>query len=60
MASRKHVRLPDIDLEELKRQKEENFRDRLKFIGQYVGWLKKTSNKNWSTQQKTVIDQQKA
>jgi len=54
------MKTPNIDLEELRAQKDENFRDRLKFIDQYVDWLKKTPNKDWSRQQKTVIDQQKA
>jgi len=48
--------LPEIDLEQLRAQKEENFRERLKFIDQYVDWLKKTPNKNRSLQQKNVVD----
>jgi hypothetical protein len=54
------MKTPVIDLVELRAQKEENFRERLKFIDQYVDWLKKTPNKTWSRQQKAVIDQQKA
>ena len=50
------MKAPNINLEELKAQKEENFRERLKFIDQYAEWVRKTTNKNWSTQQKTIID----
>jgi hypothetical protein len=50
------MKTPNIDLEELKRIKEENFKDRLKFIDLYVEWLKKTPNKQWSSQQKKLID----
>jgi len=50
------MKIPDIDLEELEKQKKENFRQRLEFIDQYVEWLKKTPNKKWSKQQKKLID----
>lgn len=50
------MKTPKIDLEELKKQKEENFRQRLEFNKKYVEWLKKTSNKEWSKQQKKLID----
>jgi len=50
------MKLPKIDLEELKKQKEENFKQRLEFIDKYVEWLKKTPNKEWSSQQKKIID----
>ena len=50
------MKLPDIDLEELKRFKENNFKERLKFIDFYVDWLKKTSNKKRSAQQKKLMD----
>jgi len=50
------MKMPDIDLKELKKQKEENFRQRLEFIDKYVEWLKKTPNKKWSKQQKELID----
>jgi len=50
------MKIPDIDLEELEKQKKENFRQRLEFIDQYVEWLKKTPNKKWSRQQKKLID----
>jgi len=45
-----------IDLEELEKDKQKNFQDRLKFIDEYVEWLKKTPNKFWSKQQKQMID----
>lgn len=49
------MKTPRIDLKELKKLKEENFRDRLKFIDMYTEWLKRTSNKEWSSQQKRII-----
>ena len=50
------MRIPRIDLKELEKIKEENFRERLEFIDKYVEWVKKTSNKTWSSQQKDLID----
>jgi len=50
------MKTPSIDLEELKKFKEENFRERLEFIDKYVEWVKKVSNKEWSSQQKNIID----
>ncbi len=47
--------LPDVDLEQLKKDKEDNFRQRLKWIDFYVAWVKKTPNKVWSKQQKKII-----
>lgn len=52
----KKKRLPDIDLEELARFKEKNFRQRLEFQDMYVEWLKKTGNVRWSSAQKSVVD----
>lgn len=48
--------IPDIDLNELKEQKQKNFTERLKFIDEYSKWVKKTDNKTWSSQQKKIID----
>ena len=48
--------LPKVNLKELKKQKELNFKQRLEFIDKYSEWLDKTSNKKWSKQQKTMID----
>lgn len=50
------MRTPRIDLKELQILKEENFKERLEFIEKYVEWMKKTSNKTWSSQQKDLID----
>ena len=50
------MKLPDIDLEELKKSKEKNFKECLEFIDFYANWVKKTPNKVWSKQQKTIID----
>lgn len=49
------MKLPKIDLEELKKMKEENFHQRLEFIDRYVKWLKKTPNQKWSSEQKELI-----
>ena len=49
------MKVPDIDLEELRKLKEENFKDRLEFIDKYAKWLKKTKNREWSSQQKDII-----
>ena len=48
-------KLPKVDLEELKKIQEENFRERLAFIKKYAEWLKKAPNKVWSTQQKDMM-----
>jgi len=50
------MKIPEIDLKELEKLKEDNFRERLEFIDLYVEWVKKTSNKKWSSQQKDIID----
>jgi len=42
----------------LKKFKEQNFKERLKFINLYTEWLKKKSNKEWSKQQKALINSQ--
>ncbi|OLC26376.1 MAG: hypothetical protein AUH37_00900 [Candidatus Nitrososphaera sp. 13_1_40CM_48_12] len=38
------MKLPEIDLEELEKLKEQNFRERLEFQDKYVHWLKATGN----------------
>lgn len=48
------MKTPDIDLKELKKQKEENFKERLEFIERYVEWLKKTPNKKWGSEQRDI------
>lgn len=45
---------PNIDLEELKKLKEENFKERLEFIEKYAKWVKKNPNKKWSAQQNNM------
>lgn len=50
--------IPEIDLEELKKFKEENFKERLKFIEMHTEWMKKKSNKAWSKGQNKIIDSQ--
>ncbi len=50
------VKLPKINLNELKEQKKKNFEDRIEFIKIYANWLKKQSNKEWSSQQAKIID----
>lgn len=47
--------LPTIDLDELRRQKERNFEERLAFIDFYTAWLQKTDNMTWSRAQKRII-----
>jgi len=49
------MKIPKIDLKELEKMKQDNFRERLEFIEKYVEWIKKTSNKEWSSQQKDLI-----
>ena len=47
------MKIPDIDLKELEKQKKENFQQRLEFIDQYVKWLKKLLIKNGVNNKKT-------
>lgn len=50
------MKTPNIDLKELKKIKDENFRERLQFVEKYAQWVKKTSNENWSKQQRDLIE----
>lgn len=50
------MRAPKINLKELKKFKEENFKGRLEFIDKYAEWLKKTPNRKWSSEQKDVTN----
>ena len=50
--------IKDIDLEELKREKKKNAEERLKFIDFWVNYIKTHSDKEWSSQQKVLIDSQ--
>ena len=49
-------KLHEIDLKELDKFKEKNFRERLEFQDMYVEWLKKTGNVKWSSEQKSLIN----
>ena len=42
---------------QLARDKKQNFIDNLKFVDLHVAWLKRKSNKEWSRQQKRIIDE---
>lgn len=48
----------NIDLKELKKFKEENARERLKFIDWWVEYMKKQKDEEWSKQQSAIIDSQ--
>ena len=50
------MKVPDIDIEKLRKFKEKNFQERLDFLKKYADWVKKTPNKKWSSQQKEIID----
>lgn len=50
------MKIPKIDLKELEKLKQDNFKERLEFIDKYTEWLKKTSNKKWSSQQKKITN----
>ena len=50
------MKTPKIDLQELEKFKKDNFRERLEFIDKYVEWLKKKPNKQWSSEQRNLID----
>ncbi len=49
------MKIPRIDLKELEKIKEENLKERLKFIDLYTKWIKKMENKKWSSKQKKII-----
>ena len=49
------MKLPKIDLKELEKDQKRNFKERLKFIDFYTEWLKKTPNKEWSSEQKKIL-----
>ena len=50
------MELPDIDLEQLRKNKEKNFQERLDFIRQYAAWVNKVPNSVWSRQQKDLFE----
>jgi len=47
-----------VDLVELAKFKERNFKERLEFIDWWVNYIKTHSDKEWSKQQKEIIDSQ--
>ena len=49
------MKIPKINLKELKKLKEDNFKERLEFIDKYADWMKKNTNKKWSSQQAKII-----
>ena len=53
----KFLKLNKKDLKEIDANIKRNYEDRMRYIDQYVEWLKKTPNKEWSTQQNKVIAQ---
>ena len=54
----RYIRNIDVNLEELKRDKEKNFQERLKFIDWWVEYMKKHSDGQWSSEQNKVINPQ--
>jgi len=47
-----------INLEELEKEKEKNFKERLKFIEYWVEYMKNHTDEEWSKQQNILIDSQ--
>lgn len=43
-------------LKELAEEKKRNFKSNLEFVVLHAEWLKRTSNRSWSRQQKQIID----
>jgi hypothetical protein len=48
----------NVDLKELERDKKKNFEERMKFIDFWTDYIKKHPDKEWSKQQKLLIDSQ--
>jgi len=47
-----------VDLEELKKFKEQNAKERLEFIDFWINYIKTHSDEEWGSQQKELIDSQ--
>jgi len=47
-----------IDFEELKKEKQRNFKERVWFIKYWVNYIKTHSDEEWSIQQNVLIDSQ--
>jgi hypothetical protein len=45
-----------VDLDEMKRFKEQNAKERLKFIDFWVNYIKTHSDKEWSSQQNLLLN----
>jgi hypothetical protein len=48
----------NVNIKQLERQKEINFKERLEFIDFWVNYIKTHSDKEWSEQQNIIIDSQ--
>ena len=48
----------EIDFEEMKKFKEENFRERLRFVKLWADYVKTHKDEEWSEQQNVIIDAQ--
>ena len=49
------MKAPRVNLKELEKLKEDNFKARLQFVDMYVERIKRTSNKKWSSEQKEIF-----
>lgn len=47
-----------INLEEIKKEKQKNFKERLWFINYWANYVKTNPDEDWSQQQKVLIDSQ--
>jgi len=52
------LELEEADLVELRKEKRKNFRERLKFIKYWANYIKTHPDREWSKQQKELIDSQ--
>jgi len=49
------MNFPKIDLKELEKERKRNFKERLKMIDLYADWVKKNTNKKWSSEQAKML-----
>lgn len=47
-----------FDLDKLEKEKQENFKERLKFIDYWVNYIKNHSDREWGSQQNKLINSQ--
>ena len=52
---RKFTPYPKIDIDEIEESIRQNREERLKFVRMYAEWVKRHSNKEWSSQQKVLM-----